>query len=204
MRRRFDDVKDSKDTWHVLFIDHYVPFLNLRIAKVSEVLERQWRHRRVNQLGVRVWMRKGEGQDLTRRWTSSGECSFAATRRRLWKPRYTEVPVAGTCTLATQYRAEECVFTVGILLSRWQVRTLFVRERSDLIQWSTICRHLRPQRFSRKADSKRPRKTSGTLRNALYRTSTSNETFATLPPYMCTALFISNKKLNILSLNYCP
>lgn len=39
MRRRFDDIKDLKDTWHVPFIDLYV-FLNLRIAKVSEVFER--------------------------------------------------------------------------------------------------------------------------------------------------------------------
>lgn len=35
-------------------------------------------------------MRKGEGQDLARRWTSSGECNFAATKRRLWRPRYTK------------------------------------------------------------------------------------------------------------------
>lgn len=124
------NIKDSKDTWHVLSTDLYIPLLNLRLSKVPKVLERQWRHCRLNQLGIPEWMRKGEGQDLTRRWTSSGECNgnFAATKRRLWRPRYTKCahcryvhisrPIPGCWGMR---------FTVGILLSR-QVRMLFVRE----------------------------------------------------------------------------
>jgi len=120
----------------------YVSLLNLRVAKVSEILKRSWRHRRLNQLPRTLeWMRKGEGQGLhadERAWASataiplpqSADCEDPVT----WSAcccRYAHYPLNPEPGMR---------FTVGIFLSRRQVRMLFVRE----IWPDPVAHHLPP------------------------------------------------------------
>lgn len=130
------------------FFVRTIPINLFRVPKVLEVLlEQQWRHRHLNRLGIPEWMRKGEGQKLTRSRTSSKRAGGRAIERiskrtnertAILLPQnadckespVTFVRCAGMCltTLAAQFRSEGMHYRGDLPLTPTQVQILFVRE----------------------------------------------------------------------------
>lgn len=142
-------------------------------------------------------MRKGEGQDLTRRWTSSGECNgnYAPPQSADCEDPVTRSARCRYVHISRPIPGWGMRFTVGILLSRWrrQVRMLCSRDLtwSSSLPSAAIClrRDFHERKIPREPEKRRQKCFS--LRNTFRR----NVCYFTI---MCTTcMYVKKSHLHL-------